>query len=69
MVSLAQVIKWVDEVGSIHVDVDVHTKNEQEAQQLLIDHREFMENEATVSMTSMCQCLTSHFTVKKRRCQ
>ena len=46
-------IQWVDDTGSKHVDMNVHSKDEQEAQKLLIDHREFMENEATVSVVKL----------------
>jgi len=47
------VIQWVDDTGSKHVDMNVRSKDEQEAQKLLIDHREFMENEATVSVVKL----------------
>jgi len=50
------VIQWVDDVGSKHVDVDIRSNDEQEAQRMLIDHREFMENEATVSINELMNC-------------
>ena len=43
----------MNDIGNKHVDMDVRSNDEQEAQQLLLDHREFMENEATVSVMEL----------------
>ena len=65
-------IQWVDDTGSKHVDMDVRSNDEQEAQKLLIDHREFMENEATVSVVKLFSSranLVLYFTDQKCCCQ
>ena len=47
----AQVIQWVDDTGSGHVEITSVSASEQETQEMLQEHRAFMENDATVSHT------------------
>ena len=46
---IAQVIQWVKDTGSSHVEITTPSVNEQEAQEMLGGHRTFMETDATVS--------------------
>jgi len=52
----AQVIQWVKEIGSAHVEVISQSSNEREAQEMLKEHRMFMENDATVRYHIYAYC-------------
>ena len=43
-------IEWVKDTGSRHVEVTSPTATERKAQDILEEHRMFMENDATVSI-------------------
>lgn len=50
-----------DPMVSKHVDMDEHKSDEQEAQNLLIDHHKFVENEGTVSLSVRDACWAKHW--------
>ena len=51
---IAQVIQWVKDTGSSHVEITTPSVNEQEAQEMLGQHRTFMETDATVRSILSC---------------
>ena len=51
-----QVIQWVDDTGSGHVEITSPSTSEQEAQEVLQEHRAFMENDATVRPIAILLC-------------
>ena len=49
-------IQWVDDTGSVHVEITSPSTSEQEAQEMLQEHHAFMENDATVRPIAILLC-------------